>query len=60
MLVTLLTVWGIQQPLAYVLPRITGLGEYGVAIAPVIAQFSRNLIYFPLFFWGRWLKKQVL
>ncbi len=60
MLVTLLTVWGIQQPLAYVLPRITGLGEYGVAIAPVIAQFSRNLIYFPLFFWGPWLKKQVL
>jgi len=60
MLVTLLTVWGIQQPLAFVLPRITDLGEYGVAIAPVIAQFSRNLIYFPYFFWGPWLKKQVL
>ena len=60
MLVTLLTVWGIQQPLAYVLPRITDLGEYGVAIAPVIAQFSRNLIYVPYFFWGPWLRKQVL
>ena len=60
MLVTLLTVWGIQQPLAYALPRITDLGEYGVAIAPVIAGFSRNLIYFPYFFWGPWLKKQVL
>ena len=60
MLVTLLTVWGIQQPLAYVLPSITGLGEYGVALAPVIAQFSRNLIYFPYFFWGPWLRKEVL
>ena len=60
MLVTLLTVWGIQQPIAYVLPRITDLGQYGVAVAPVIAQFSRNLIYFPLFFWGPWLKKEVL
>ena len=60
MLVTLLTVWGVQQPLAYVLPRITGLGEYGVALAPVIAGFSRNLIYFPYFFWGPWLRKKVL
>ena len=60
MLVTLLTVWGVQQPLAYFLPRITDLGEYGVAIAPVIAQFSRNLIYFPYFFWGPWLRKQVV
>ena len=60
MLVTLVAVWGIQQPLAFLLPRVTDLGEYGVALAPVVGTFARHLIYVPYFFWGPWLNKRVL
>ena len=60
MLVTLVTVWGIQQPMAYLLPKVTELGAYGVAWAPVIAVFARMCIYVPYFFWGPWLKKKVI
>ena len=60
MFVTLITVWGIQQPLAHFLPGVGGLGQYGVALAPVIGTFARHLLYVPYFFWGPWLKKKVL
>ena len=60
MLVTLVTIWGLQQPLAYLLPKYTGLGEYGVAWAAVISSGARVGIYIPYFFWGPWLKKKVL
>ena len=60
MIVTLVTIWGIQQPLAYLLPKYTILGEYGVAWAAVISSAARVGIYIPYFFWGPWLKKKVL
>lgn len=60
MFVTLITVWGIQQPLAHFLPGVGGMGQYGVALAPVIGTFARHLLYVPYFFWGPWLKKRVL
>ena len=60
MLVTLVTVWGIQQPLAYLLPRFTDLGQYGVAWAAVFSSAARVAIYVPYFLWGPWLKKKVI
>jgi putative MATE family efflux protein len=59
MLVTLITIWGVQQPLAYLLSRDMGLGQYGIAWAITIAMASRLLFFVPYFFWGRWLRVRV-
>jgi putative MATE family efflux protein len=55
MLVTLVSIWLVQQPLALVLPD-TGLGQYGIAWAVVAAVFVRLLIYAPYYFTNRWLR----
>ena len=76
MLVTLASIWGVQQPLALMLsgaaadwtlfgwavpiPTVANLGQYGIAWAIVLAIGVRLLIYFPYFIWGPWTKKQVL
>ena len=56
MIVTLATIWGIQQPLAFLLPRIGDLGQYGIAWAISLAMIARLFFYVPYFFWGRWLR----
>jgi len=43
MLVTLLTMWLVQIPLAYILPLTTGLGVYGIRWAMVAAQVLREI-----------------
>ncbi|HXH21748.1 MAG TPA: MATE family efflux transporter [Dehalococcoidia bacterium] len=53
MVVTLISIWGIQQPLAVVLPDL-GLEQYGIAWAIVAAMAARLLIYVPYFFSDRW------
>ncbi|HLF09115.1 MAG TPA: MATE family efflux transporter [Dehalococcoidia bacterium] len=60
MLVTLATIWGVQQPLAFYLPHVGSLGQYGIAWAISIAMIARLFFYVPYFFWGPWTKKQVL
>jgi Na+-driven multidrug efflux pump len=55
MLVTLVSVWLIQQPLALILPGL-GFGELGIAWAVVAAVFVRLLIYGPYYFGERWLR----
>jgi putative MATE family efflux protein len=59
MLVTLVTIWGVQQPLAYWLAD-TSLGQYGVAWAISIALASRLLFYVPYFYWGRWMRVRMM
>ncbi|MFC1991263.1 MATE family efflux transporter [Chloroflexota bacterium] len=59
MLTTLITMWGIQVPLAYVLPRTTNLGVYGVRWAIVTSTVARAAIYVTYFKLGRWKCKQV-
>ena len=59
MLVTLLTMWLIHVPLAYVLPNFTPLGVYGVQWAIVAALVVRAAIYFIYFRSGRWKRKKV-
>jgi putative MATE family efflux protein len=59
MLTTLLTMWLVQVPLAYFLPRITGLGVYGVRWAIVSAIVMRAVIYTTYFRSGRWKRKRV-
>lgn len=53
MLVTLVSIWGVQQPLALLLPGM-GLDQYGIAWAVVIAFIVRLAIYVPYYFTGRW------
>ncbi len=59
MLATLITMWGVQMPLAYFLPRITNLGVYGVRWGMVSAMVIRAVIYTTYFKLGRWKRKQV-
>jgi putative MATE family efflux protein len=59
MLNTLITLWGVQMPLAYFLPQMTGLGVYGVRWAMVAAVASRALVFILYFKSGRWKRKQV-
>lgn len=76
MVVTLASIWGIQQPVAILLsglaydwrilgwqipvPQLVNLGEFGIAWAMVIALAVRLFVYFPYFLWGPWMKKRVL
>ena len=59
MLTTLLTMWGMQVPLAFFLPRATNLGVYGVRWAIVSAMVMRAVIYTIYFRLGRWKYKRV-
>ncbi len=55
MVVTLVSIWAVQQPMAVILPGL-GLGHEGIAWAVVLAVFVRLLIYAPYFFSDRWLR----
>ena len=73
MLVSLVTLWGIQQPAAFILsgiaqnwsflglhvPTVGNLGQFGVAWAVVIAMATPILFYVPYYMWGPWWKKRV-
>ena len=59
LLASVTTMWGVQLPLAYFLPRVTNLGVYGVRWAMVIALGMRALTYTVYFRMGRWKRKQV-
>jgi putative MATE family efflux protein len=59
MIVSILTVWGLQVPLAYILPNITTLGVYGVRwamLAPILVSVVVYTLYFRA---GRWKRKKV-
>jgi putative MATE family efflux protein len=59
MLVTLLNFWVVQIPLAYFLPKVTGLGVYGVRWAIVAGVATAAAAYVTYFRLGRWKRKRV-
>jgi Na+-driven multidrug efflux pump len=59
MLNILVTMWLIQVPLAYFLPRITNLGVYGVRWGIVTAIVIRAVVYIIYFKTGRWKHQKV-
>lgn len=59
MLTTLGTMWLVQVPMAYILPKVTGLGVYGVRWAIVTAIAMRAVTYIIYFKHGRWRRKEV-
>ena len=59
MFVTLVTMWGIEFPVALYLSRETELGALGIAWALVTPMLARPLFFIPYFFWGRWYRVRV-
>lgn len=59
MVVMLLNMWLVQVPLAFFLPRFTGLGVYGVRWAIVAGSASAAIAYTIYFRLGRWKRKVV-
>jgi len=59
MLISLLIAWGVQLPLAYLLPRVTDLGVYGIRWAMVIGVLVGATAFITYFRMGRWKRKEV-
>ena len=59
MLTTLISMWGVQVPLAYFLTRFTPLSVYGVRWGLVSAMVMRAVIYSTYFKSGRWKRKRI-
>ena len=59
MLITLLNFWVVQLPLAFLLPRVTALGVYGVRWAMVSGVIVAVVAYITYFRLGRWKNKKV-
>jgi putative MATE family efflux protein len=58
-IIDLVTMWGIRVPLAVILPRIAGLGIYGIRWA-LVADTVFSAVVFIIYFWsGRWKRKQI-
>ncbi len=59
MIISLLNTWLVLLPIAYVLPRATDLGIFGIRWAMVISHTFGAVAYTLYFRWGRWKRKQV-
>lgn len=59
MIVSLLNMYIIQVPLAYILPHYTALGVLGVRWAIVFGSASSAIIYITYFWMGRWQRRKV-
>jgi putative MATE family efflux protein len=59
MAASLITMWAVQVPLAYYLPKYTDLGVYGVRWAMAAALAMRALTYVIYFRAGRWKRLKV-
>ena len=59
MIVSIAMIWAVQLPLAFVLPRITDLGVYGIRWAMVASTFVGLVAYVSYFTLGKWKTKKV-
>jgi putative MATE family efflux protein len=59
MIVTLIALWVIELPLAYILSDTLGMGQFGIAWAITIASMSRPFFHVPYFLSGRWMRARV-
>jgi putative MATE family efflux protein len=59
LIISLATVWAVQLPLAFLLPRVAGLGIYGIRWAMVATTIVGSLTYVVYFRLGRWKSKHV-
>ena len=56
MVVTLITMWFIEVPLAWVLSYTFGIGPLGIAYARLVSMTVRMGLYTGYYYWGRWLR----
>jgi len=56
---TVISLWGIQVPLAAILPKVGNLGVYGVRWALVAGVVVRAIAFLIYFLTGRWKRKKV-
>jgi putative MATE family efflux protein len=56
---TMLTMWLVQVPMAYFLPRFTNLGVYGIRWGIVTGIVIRAAVYMLYFRTGRWKNKMI-
>ena len=59
LIASLVSMWGIQLPLAILLPKVFGNGVYGVMWAMAIALTVRALAYIVYFRTGKWKTRRV-
>lgn len=59
MLISVLMIWVVQVPLAFLLPEATGLGAYGVRWAIVAGNLAGAAAYATYFRLGMWKRKKV-
>ncbi|HSW58729.1 MAG TPA: MATE family efflux transporter [Dehalococcoidales bacterium] len=59
MIISIVTIWAIQLPLAWAIPHFSTLGVYGIRWAMVIASVASALITLAYFRTGRWKSKRV-
>lgn len=59
MIVSIVTIWAVQLPLAFLLPRVTDLGVFGLRWAIVAGTVAGTIAYIIYFKLGRWKTKKV-
>jgi Na+-driven multidrug efflux pump len=59
LIASLVTMWGIQLPLSYFLPKAFHNGVYGVMFAMVIALSIRAIAYLAYYRTGKWKNRRV-
>jgi Na+-driven multidrug efflux pump len=59
MVFSVLMLWGVQIPLAFILRQVNGLGVYGVMWAMVAGMFAGAIAFSVYFRAGRWKRKKV-
>jgi putative MATE family efflux protein len=59
MVISILMIWVVQMPLAFLLPEISDLGMYGVRWAIVAGMVVGAIAYISYFRMGRWKRKKV-
>lgn len=59
MLIDMANLWGVRIVLAYLLPKVTNLGVYGVRWAIVVDAVSSFIVFIIYFKAGRWKRKKV-
>jgi Na+-driven multidrug efflux pump len=59
MFVTLMALWVIELPLAYILSEPLGMGQYGIAWSVTIAAMVRPVLNIPYYLSGRWMRAKV-
>jgi putative MATE family efflux protein len=59
MIINIVALWLIQMPLAYLLPRMFGLGANGIWVALVIGWFAQAALMVWRYRQGRWKSRQI-